>query len=67
MYSTRARLQMSKYLLSQDWGQVGPGIRSLNVNSKGMRDVRRTGTYECRSDARTKNYLNTVSTRREQT
>ena len=30
-YSTKAKLQMSKTLLSRDRGQVGPGIRSLIV------------------------------------
>ena len=30
-----------------------------------MRVVRRTGTYECQCGARTKNYLNTISTRRK--
>ena len=66
-YSMKAKLQMSKYLLSQDRGQVGPGIRSLNIKGKDMRDVRRVGTYECQCDTRTKNYLNTVSTRRRRT
>ena len=58
---------MSKYLLSQDRGQVGPGIRSLNIKGKDTRDIRQTGTYECWVDVRTKNYLNTVGTRRRQT
>ena len=34
VYSTKAKLWMSKYLLSRDQGQVGPGIRSLNVKGK---------------------------------
>ena len=33
-YSTKAKLRMSKYLLSRDRGRVGPGIRSLNVKGK---------------------------------
>ena len=53
---------MSKYLQRQDQGQVGSVIRSLNVNSKGMRDIRQAGTYECQDEARTKEYLNTVGT-----
>ena len=33
-YSTKAKLRMSKILLSRDRGQVGPGIRSLIVKGK---------------------------------
>ena len=33
-YSTKAKLRMSKTLLSQDQGRVGPGIRSLIVKGK---------------------------------
>ena len=67
MYSMKAKLRMSKYLLSWDRGWVGPGIRSLNIKAKDARDVRWTGTYECWVDARTKNYLNTVGMRRRRT
>ena len=47
VYSMKATLRMSKYLLSRDRGRVGPGIRSLIVKGKDVRDVRQTGTYEC--------------------
>ena len=33
-YSTKAKLQMSKYLLRWDRGRVDPGIKSLIVKSK---------------------------------
>ena len=52
---------MSKYLLCQNQGQVGLGIKSLNVKGKGVRDIRWMDTYECQYDARTKNYLNSIS------
>ena len=34
VYSTKVKLRMSKTLLSQDRGRVGPGIRSLIVKGK---------------------------------
>ena len=34
VYSTKAKLQMSKYLLRRDRGRVDPGIKSLIVKSK---------------------------------
>ena len=33
-YSTKVKLQMSKYLLRRDRGRVDPGIKSLIVKSK---------------------------------
>ena len=48
----------------QRWnrGQVGPGIKKSKHKWWGTRDVRRTDTYECQKGARTKEYLNIVST-----
>ena len=34
VYSTKAKLWMSKYLLRRDRGRVDPGIKSLIVKSK---------------------------------
>ena len=34
VYSTKAKLRMSKYLLRWDRGRVDPGIKSLIVKSK---------------------------------
>ena len=34
VYSTKAKLRMSKYLLRRDRGRVDPGIKSLIVKSK---------------------------------